>query len=463
MWPTDTTFYLLLLGLAIPFYELTRLARLGVQEATSMRFCGVAFLWIGYHLSPWLAYLGHPWDDFMLVPALLDLGLLFTSLCMAGFVFGHWCVMSGRRTWTRPWGRGLIGSYRISPAMLFGAVCVSVLLFLIIVGGIGEAWRSTIGRGAGQFAERDMIGSILQMLTILQVVTTILGACLASLFLLGQKPSTLRVLGGLAALLAFSLSAMHGFSRGAGFAFIVLALVAMYLKRLRGIPIAMVAIPLALFLGSVGHNQRGNFNPGFANFMEAIPLELEKMTPDEQRVVMEEKSEAQTNLFDAMAVWTRIAAVTLDVKPDPLTQGLNLLLSLSPLPSELVQAPGVGPDLTAVMGTGTSVGLTTPALAQSYFALRLGGVGIVVVLGMIYGWFDRLRVLRPGGLSLLCTLMGLASLAIGLHSTLRAMTRPLLYAFILYHGYSWFAARVAGARDRQKGRSRQALRTGTGN
>src|SRR5688572_15078645 len=121
MWPTDTTLHLLLMGVAIPFYELARIARLGLQEATSMRFCGVAFLWIGYHLSPWLAYLGYTWDDFLLVPALLDRGLLFSLLCMAGFVFGHWCVMSGRRTWAQPWGRGLIGSYRISPGILFWA------------------------------------------------------------------------------------------------------------------------------------------------------------------------------------------------------------------------------------------------------------------------------------------------------------------------------------------------------
>lgn len=439
MWPTDTTVYLLLLGLTSPFYELFRAARLGMQEATSMRFCGVLFLWIGYHLSPWLAYFGDQWNNFMLVPPLIDRGLLFSWLCMVAFVVGHWCVMGGRRTWARPWGRGLIGSYQVSAAMLFAAASVSVLLFLIDVGGFGEVWQSSVGRGVNQFEERDMFGRILHMLAVLQTMTTVLGVCLASLFMLSGRASMLRMLGGLVALLAFSLSAMHGFSRGAGFAFILLGLVALYLKGLRGIKIATVAISVGLFLGSVGYGQRNNFYPGIGNFMEAVPLVLEAMIPNEPRVVMEEKPETEINPYDSMGAWTRVAAVADDVKPDPLGEGVNLLLSLSPLPSELFPTPGVGPDLTVVMGTGTSVGLTTPVLSQFYYALGFGGASIMVMVGSIYGWFDRLRVVRPGTLAMLCALICLASLAVGLHSSFRAMTRPLLYAFILFQGYSWFS------------------------
>jgi hypothetical protein len=439
MWPTDTTLYLLLLGAVILCNEMRRVVRLGLQEVLSMRFCGVAFLWIGYHLSPWLAYLGNDWDDLLLVPALLDRGLLFSLLCMAAFVFGHWCVMGGRPTWAQPWGHGLIASYRVSAGMLFGAVGLSVLLFVITVGGIGEVWQSSMGRGAGQFIERDMLGRIVQMLTIMQAVISIVGACLASLFLLAQRPSTLRMLGGSMALIAFSLAHMYSFSRGAGFAFLILALVAIYLKRLRGMPIVMVAIPLALFLGSVGYHQRGNFNPGIGNFLEAVPRAVEEMVPNEQRVMVGEP-EPVINTLDSMSVWTRVAAIADDYKPDRLTHGVDLLLSLSPLPSELVWVAGVGPDLVAIMGTGTSMGITTPALAQIYYALGSGGAVVMVVIGAIYGWFDRLRVVQPGGISLLCSIMCLASLAIGLHSVLRAMTRPLIYAFIMFRGYSWFAS-----------------------
>jgi hypothetical protein len=440
MWPTDTTLYLLLLGVVILCYEAIRIVRLGLQEVVSMRFCGVAFLWIGYHLSPWLAYFGHEWNDFLLVPALLDRGLLFSLLCMMAFVFGHWCVMGGRRTWAQPWEHGLIASYQVSAGMLFGVLGLSTVLFVITVGGISEVWQSSMGRGEGQFDEKDMLGRVVHMLTIMQAVVSILGACLASLFLLSQRPSALRLLGGSMALLAFSLASMHSFSRGAGFAFLILALVAIYLKRLRGISVVMVAIPLAFFLGSVGYHHRANFGPGIGNFLEAVPRAVKEMVPDEQRVMVREP-EPVINTLDSMSTWTRVAAIADDYKPDRLAQGVDLLLSLSPLPSDLFGAPWVGPDLPAVMGTGTSMGITTPTLAQIYYALGPGGAAVMVVIGAIYGWFDRLRVVQPGGISLICSIMCLASLAIGLHSALRAMTRPLIYAFILFQGYSWFASR----------------------
>lgn len=427
MWPTDTTLNLLLAGLAVLLYEGLRVLRLGLHEAISLRFCGVVFIWLGYHLTPWLAFLGAPWRSFLLVPEWIDQGLAFTTIAMIAFIAGHALGLGGVRAPARRRGEG----YHVSLPLLAATSLAVFTLFIVTVGGFDEAWRSSTGRGAGQFDTPDAQGRLLQMLTVLQSALGVIGACLASLYLLGRPGGGGRILAGVAALVVVSLPMAHQFSRGSGFALIILALLAVHVRRLSGVPVAVAALAAALFLGDVGLAQRGAYPPGIASYAEAVAAYLE---PREQRVSMDEVTEADGNPLDAMAPWTRSAQVAAQVGPDPAAEAVTLVLSLSPLPSQIFAPPASGPDLAREMGTVGSVGLTTPALAQAYYAFGFGGAVVAVLLGMVYGHLDRLRLARPGAMAVLCIILGLASLAIGLHSGLRPMTRPLLYALLMYYG-----------------------------
>jgi hypothetical protein len=229
-------------------------------------------------------------------------------------------------------------------------------------------------------------------------------------------------------LLISSLKLFHGFSRGAGFSFFVLSFLVIKLKGPKWILIALISALLGYHMGSVGLDRRGDFKPGLSSYLSALIFQ--------ERTIYKKKTEVflspDNNPLDALAPWSRKAQARQREKPDALITGFKLLWNLNPLPSEFVPLFKIGRSLSEIMKTWGHTGLTTPALAELYYALWVWGCLAGIPLGMVYGWFEKQNTFYPSWYSQVALLFCFLSLPIGLHSSLRSMTRPLLYAFVFY-------------------------------
>lgn len=427
MWPTPDTPLYLGLGLIPVLYVLMLIARLGLKEALSLRTAGVAFIWVGYHLSPWLAYISNePWISFLLVSGHVNDGLLFSSLCMFGFIIGYGFILGYGAPPKALRKYSHLQFPKVKAKWLIWLSIISVALFIVSVGGIDEVWISSRARGAGQFDARDLAGKILHMLKVITIAFNIVVVCVAGLFIIQNKRKPLlQALGWLSIFIA-SLRMIWWFSRGAGFGFIILAFLALRVGGRRRIVLAAASIAMALYLGSVGLNERGMYSPGLGSFLQAVwtpsnngdgaPTTMLFTTPN-------------SNPLDAMAAWTRKTQTRHQDMPSIGDMILPFLWNLNPLPSEIFPLAKIGESLSTVMGTVGSTGLTTPALAEIYYVFGYPGSIVMAIFGAICAWFEKLTITRPGPISSIGLLLTFVSFPIGLHSSTRAMTRPVLYAY----------------------------------
>ena len=427
MWPNESTVWLLFAGLTPLVYATALVTRYGVKELSSLRFLGVVFIWIGYHFSPWQSYLtGEMWDTYLLVPSQIDDALLFTTFAMFAFLIGYARVFQRKHARLRGRMSGQFALPRVKPDWVVWLGAIVLVLTITTVGGIEEFWASQFTRGYGQFEERDLLGTIGQMLGVIRLPLEVMLGMMASLLILRANGSGSAYLLGFTALLVASLSSMWGFSRAAGFPFLFLAFLAFRMKARRSAGVALACMVLAFYLGSVGSHERHN-NPGIANFTKAAFGVGEKSALTSGV----EESIPFINPLDAMPAFTRKAEQRL-LEPSPLfTVVGKFFWNLNPLPSEIVPLYPLGRGLADVMGTLGYVGLTTPAFAEAYYVFGLAGVGIVALLGAALAWFERLTVIRPGVVSSIAVTLVFMSVAVGLHSSMRAMTRPMVYATFL--------------------------------
>lgn len=309
---------------------------------------------------------------------------------------------------------------------------IALLLFVWGAGGIEAAWKDLSPRGAGQFDLREWEGKIGHLAGLAANFINIVLAFLSSelivkCFLHAEGGKTRSLLTGAAGLVTSSLKAFHGFSRVAGLSFFILAFVALRQPGRRSWALVIPACLLGLYLGTVGYYFRGFFYPGVGNFVEAIY----STTTVQATEVSDLISVHDFNMLSATEAWTRKAESSEYEPGDLSTNVTRLLWNLHPFPSELVPIRPIGSDLSDIMGTWGSTGITTPAFAELYYVFGYSGCVAVLFLGMAYGWFDQQATLKPGLLSLFCVFLCLASLGVGLHGSLRAMTRYVLYAFLL--------------------------------
>ena len=434
MWPTDYTLPLLLLGLGPLLYAGWKARCIGFPELLSFRFLGILFLWMGYHFSPWLSYVSaEPWPNFILVEDLIDEGLLFSTLCMVGFLVGYTLVY--RKDGPEEGRQAEPIRINLPPQTaywLWGGCLVSLTVFLITVGDLGEAWGSARPRGYGQFEELGALDRMKQIIRILGPLIHLALACMGSLYILREKnaPAVTRwSLGGLALLIA-SLDRLYNFSRWAGFALLILAFLALRLEQRRGLKIAAIALAVALLLGHCGVSQRNNFNPGVGNFIVAMVAPRES---EEHRGVDRPSPDPAFNRLSAMESWTRKVEERELLEPEFLESLGAFCWNLQPLPSQLVPVQPLGAGLAEILGTMESgSNVTTPALAEIYFVFGKMGCLIMVLLGMTYAWFERNTVRQTGLIAINCLLLCMVSLPVGLHNGMRAMTRPIFYSLVLY-------------------------------
>jgi hypothetical protein len=432
-------------GLVPMVWVTAGVARRGVREATRLRFISVLLTWVGYHLSPWIAFLsGDQWRSSLLVLQLVDQGLLFSSFAMIALILGYDSHRTSNPRYFSPEpGQMPLPKVRIEHMLIL--TLASLIVFLILVGGPSEAWASSSPRGFGQFEARDSIGKLRQMAGVLSSVLYVAAAA-AAVCALQCSRKLEHVLFGLACLMVTSFQWMWGFSRGAGAAW---AFLGFWTIRTHGRSKALHAAVLALlafYMGWTGYTARGASNPGLRYYFAALlPFESRGEHPYASPIPPPER-----NPMNAMEAWTRKAAQREIDNPSFLTNALNFAWNLQPLPSELVSLRQTGRDLSEVMGTVGSTGITTPALAEIYYVFGLSGALSFLIFGRVLAWFDLISFHQGPLLSPILTTLCIFGIASGLHSSTRAMTRSLLYGFVLYCAPMLLRSR----RSRRAGRSR---------
>ena len=434
MWPTSATSIYLILGLLPLLYISAQSALYGWYRLSNVGAVAIVGIWVGYHLDPLLAYYFSVeiWHDPFLRPAYLDDGILFSSLCMITFLIGHEITLKGK----------LVASFRrlsnikIRKQWLWVAIVAVIPVFLISVGGIGEALVSSTARGAGQFETKGFRELIIHNFKLLLNVVSIILAVLASVYLLqgGQRSIPLGILG----LFVASLGVMHNLSRASGLAVFIFAFVTAILKpRRKGLIVLLIA--LTFILGMIGYHGRREYDGGIVDYIQAsADSRTYAWASDSQ----DNSSVEFRNPLGAIDRWT-LKASALERKPQGIPYAENFFYNLNPIPSAFLNLRYTGPGLSVLAGVWGSYGVTTPALAEIYFVFGWLGCVLMVPLGMLFAFFTNRLFLERDPIMrtvvVLCLVLTAGSVAIGLHQSTRGMTRPLLYASVLYAGAKYLS------------------------
>ncbi|BCL60452.1 hypothetical protein DGMP_11450 [Desulfomarina profundi] len=230
------------------------------------------------------------------------------------------------------------------------------------------------------------------------------------------------------------LPMMHKFSRATGFTLFVFAfLLLKYSKKsIKYYFIITFLLLIGYHLGSVGLNQRGFYHPGIKNYVEALfSSDNTKNDPKEKIFGL---LSPELNPVDASAPFSRrveektMRHVSLQ---NPLQTLLHFILHINPIPSGLLDPGKIGEDLASYMKTFGHTGLTAPALSDIFYAFSYFGLFPVFLLGVSYGYFSRYAIRNPSLAGEFAVLLCMISIGVGLHSGIRAQTRPVLYAFLL--------------------------------
>jgi hypothetical protein len=421
---------LLLVGLGPIVYVAMQIRRFGITEALSLRPIGVMFLWIGYHLSPWLYLLtGEQWDYFLLVPEHINLSLVFSTTCTVLFLAGYAYVFTDRVAGNRITSAGA-EFINVSPALVALLALLVFALLLTLTGGIAELWSATTFRGEGQFDERVGIEKLWRIIAVMRVPVTVALIMASAFLILRSTYSQLNFWLGHLGLVVASLHGFYYFSRAAGFPLILVAFIALRLKGRRALVYALILTSLAVFLGSVGLNYRhwGGGLQGVGNFLVAAGYSLTQLPgPGGGQGA---SLVSMVNPLDSVAAFTRIVELDSNHRY-ALSMPFKLLWNLNPLPSELVPLFEIGEGLASAMGTWGNYDLTTPALAELWRVFGYWGSLGMLIVGMLCGWCEKRAVMQPSLLSLLNVLLFFAAFPVGLHSSLRPMTRPFVYGAAL--------------------------------
>lgn len=424
IWPSDETLWLLLLGLLPVFYVLYAVFKRGISELASLRIMGIIFIWFGYQLSPWLAFLNDDlWDPFILVPRFIDDGILFSALFSIAF------ILSPRFRNPAQGGGALDFEFpKIPSYWIVSLTVVTGVLLLVAAGGIDELWRASHVRGAGQFGVRDIEGKFERIAEVLLTSLRFILAGLASVVILDKRRSFSDKSIAWLSLIVASLHGIYSFSRAAGAPFLVLAFIALRYRKKGWLPILSVSLLLAGALGTVGLTGRNETNPGIGNYLDiAVSIFFSSEERPIRNVML---GSGNMNPLDAMAPWTRKASTMKDGPRYDL--GFAYLWNINPLPSEFVPVIPLGESLSEVLGTVGHTGITTPSLAETYYVFGWYGAVVGYLFGLFLSWIDCVSRKSKGLIGEIMILLGFISLPIGLHSSVRAFTRPLEYAAILY-------------------------------
>lgn len=447
-WPTPAGLFWLYLG-AVPVLLCIAMLLVSPRRVVfSTLFGFIASLWIGYHLTPVLAIGTGGWSSFLLRPEHVETGVAYATLAMLAFLLGYFPLMRRDPALAL---HSLAGrDVPVPSAALVGALALLTLAtFLLSIGGPGQFWAASYGRGQGQFEAMTLMqrieGFAMIATSVFSFVTALMGAMLLTRRFLSP-------LGWIALAVAL-LQGMHGFSRTAGFPFFVLGILFVVRRGARGILPALAMVALALWLGWTGFTMR-SVNPGIGSFLAAIGSSLDS-SGESTATSSDGDFDPAMNPLNALDPWTA-RAMTRELDRPSLGEGLlNTLTVLQPLPSFLVPWQlRMGDSLSVVLGTFGSTGLTTPALGELYYALGFAGVLLLVPFGAVCATVDRRFHGKKRPRDAIVVVLFLIGFGIGLHSGLRAMTRPILYAGLFLWLFRIVDRRVSLPRSSVQGKQR---------
>lgn len=431
IWPTPYTFWYLLIGL-LPFAYLIRLTlRNGRNELFSLRVMVIVIIWVGYQLSPWIAFFqGDYWDSFLLAPAYLDTAIFFSALCMLAILIGYGLVFQKRHDRYRRTQADVWVVPRIHWPWVFFSAIIVLAITIYVNGGLADFWDAAYSRGEGQWRDLTLQVGFENALNVLLIPLVVLLTVLGAFHILYRPSQLSRYFVGLLAIMIAMLPGMHFFSRVAGFPLLLFAyLIFRFYKHTRTSVMSIIFLVIAAFImGNIGYEYRGYYRPGVGNYLHAAFMGNTPLYSKGTDAALDPGS----NTLDATATFTRQAEVSdLLGENQGITQLPNFLLHINPLPSGIVNPGRIGVGLAEYMGTVGSVGLTTPALANIFTAFGYGGVMVLVLIGSACGYFDRYALLHKGLISHINILLVVIGTGISVHSGIRAWTRPMLYAALL--------------------------------
>jgi hypothetical protein len=347
---------------------------------------------------------------------------------MFAFLLGYSWAGGGVR---RGQVKALLASdaFRVKPYILVVLSTFLLIAMVVQAGGVEQVWASDLPRGFGQFATRDAVGKLSQMVAVLAGAAGVVVATVASVVLLRNRALTAPWWVGIFSLVVALLPGIWAFSRGAGAPLGIFAFIAFRLGTNRSLTAGVGALFLAWNLGQIGLNERGNYYPGVGNFLAAV-------ISDESDLQRHHRIRAlpfgpADNPLEAVSAWTRKAQQRKLDDPDGLASLISVLWHLNPVPSEFTGLPPIGRDLAKVMGTFGSTGLTSPLLADLFYAFGYLGSVFMLLIGAVCGWFEKQARTSPGLDYEIGVVLCLIGLGIGSQLGLRAATRPLFYALVL--------------------------------
>jgi hypothetical protein len=217
----------------------------------------------------------------------------------------------------------------------------------------------------------------------------------------------------------------------AGFPLLLFAFMILRFRKLGfgAVLVCVGLVVLAFYLGNVGYHQRGLYKPGIESFLNAAVVGGRAASvPSSAAIIID----PNMNTLDAVAPFTRRVEARYASRETPGLDFLGVfLLNINPAPSGLLDPGSIGVDLATYMRTTGSTGLTSPALADVYYAFGYAGLIVLAILGTVLGFFDLYAVRRPGLTSNLAILLAVIGTGVSLHSGIRAWTRPLFYAALM--------------------------------
>lgn len=441
IWPTQHTFWYLLLGL-LPLVYLIRITlRYGKGELFSLRVMVIVIIWVGYQLSPWIAfYQGDYWNSFLLAPAYLDTAIFFSALSMLAILVGYGLIFQKRHVLYRRLQEDVWVVPRIHWHWVFFTVIIFLAIAIYTKGGLADFWDAAYFRGEGQWRELTLQVRFENALNVLLAPLAILLTLLSALYILYRPSQFSRWFIGLLGILTAMLPAMHGFSRMAGFPLLLFAYLIFRFRKFKITSFISIALLMAgaFFMGNIGYNHRGFYTPGVGNFLHAVFVGDTPASLNRADTLLD----PGRNTLDAAAPFTRQAEVKdLVDRNSGINQLPNFLLHINPLPSGIINPGRIGVGLAEYMGTVGSTGITTPALADIFKAFGYVGVVVLVLIGGICGYFDRYALNHKGMVAQINILLIVIGTGVSLHSGIRAWTRPMLYAAVLIAMVHMFSKR----------------------
>ena len=445
MWPTSNTLNLLLLGLIPLLWVLSGALRAPWRLAT-LKTVGTVTTWVGYHLSPWMAVLlGGEWESYLLREEYVDTGIAFSTLSMVAFVVGYSLFEHSKG---RLPGIGIGEVPRVSRWTLVVTTIVVFIGFLIAIEHISDLWHASVLRGDLDRGWRPRIGIVDKLFHIVRVLEPVAGfvlACMASFYVIrsgGGMQSVGRGALGALGLVVASLLGMWDFSRGAGSAFFVFSFLVVRFKGRRGLLLGAAAFLLAATMGDTGYTARRAYpHSGLGHYVEAF---ADRVGLSRDEGADEPPLTPADNPLDAMAPWTLKARSYDQERPARLDMVLSFLWNLQPLPSEFVPLRKIGDDLTVVAGTEGSAGITTPTLAECFFAFGWWGLFFLLPIGVIAAHVERIAWARKDVTGVVALVFACLAFLVGLHAGARAFTRPFLYGYLVV----WVGTYLRRARAR---------------